>query len=118
MLTARTLTLVASAILCCLTRTHAQTETPRIALHVSNLTSDERDALNHDLNDRGDLRIVFACVPAGILILEPVNGERRADQVRTLAAAALNARIPTQRRSEATMSLEEAESRCSTVRNR
>ena len=116
--TARMLALAAIAVMCSLMRTHAQADTPRLALQVTGLTAEERDALNRDLTARGDMRIAFACVPAGILILEQTTTARPAEQARALAVAVLNERIPAQRRMEAPMSLEEAETRCNAARNR
>lgn len=89
----------------------------RVALRVDGLTSEERDQISSDLRQRGDLRISFACVPAGILILEPVSPDRSADSIRAMAATALIRRLPAQRRSEVALSLNEAEELCSAARN-
>lgn len=89
----------------------------RVALRVTDLTSQERDNLSLDLQERGDLRISFACVPAGILILEPINPERSADSVRAMALGALITRLPAQRRTEVALSLTEAEDLCAAARN-
>ena len=99
---------------------HAQVQTTaptRVALRVDGLTAEERDQLSTDLCRRGDLRISFACVPAGILILEPVSPDRSADSVRAMAATALIRRLPAERRSEIALSLNEAEELCSAARN-
>ncbi len=89
----------------------------RVALRVDGLTHEERDQLSIDLQERGDLRISFACVPAGILILEPIDPERAADSVRAMAATALIRRLPAQRRNEMALSIHEAEALCETSRN-
>jgi len=115
---ARTLAFLAFLILGGHLRIHAQTTSRHVALRVDGLTSEERDQLSADLVQRGDLRISFACVPAGILILEPVSPERSADSVRAMAATALIHRLPAQRRSEVALSLSEAEELCSEARNR
>lgn len=109
----RTLAFLAFIALCGLLQCQAQ----RVALRVDGLTAQERDQLSADLGERGDLRISFACVPAGILILEPVSPDRSADSVRAMAAAALIQRLPAQRRSEVSLSLSEAEELCSAARN-
>ena len=99
---------------------HAQVQTTaltRVALRVDGLTAEERDQLSTDLCRRGDLRISFACVPAGILILEPVSPDRSADSVRAMAATALIRHLPAERRSEVALSLHEAEELCSAARN-
>lgn len=90
---------------------------PRVALRVSQLTPDERDALNRDLIARGELRITYACVPAGIIIIEPVAQDRDADSVRAMAAAAIIRRLPADRRMEIPLTLTEAEALCSAARN-
>ena len=95
----------------------AQTTASRIALRVSQLTPDERDALNRDLIARGELRITYACVPAGIIIIEPVGQDRDADSVRAMAAAAIIRRLPADRRMEIPLTLTEAEALCSAARN-
>lgn len=116
-LIARTLAFVAFLIIGSQIRIHAQTTARHVALRVDGLTSEERDQLSADLVQRGDLRISFACVPAGILILEPISPDRSADSVRAMAATALIHRLPVQRRSEVALSLSEAEELCSEARN-
>lgn len=91
--------------------------TNSVALRVSDLTSEERDQLSNDLNANGALRISFACVPAGIIILEPVDPGRSANSVRALAAAALIHRLPAERRSEVSMTTHDAEDLCAAARN-
>ena len=116
-LLARTLAFLAFIGIGGILHSQAQVTAPRVALRVTGLTSEERDLLSTDLGQRGDLRISFACVPAGILILEPVSPDRSADSVRAMAAAALIHRLPVQRRSEVALSLTEAEELCSAARN-
>ena len=116
-LLSRAVAILASIAICGILHSHAQSTAQRVALRVDGLTSEERDQLNADLGQRGDLRISFACVPAGILILEPVAPDRSADSVRAMAAAALIHRLPAQRRSEVALTLNEAEALCSEARN-
>jgi hypothetical protein len=113
----RTLACLAFIAIVGILPSQAQTTAHRVALRVEGLTSEERDQLSTDLRQRGDLRISFACVPAGILILEPISPDRSADSVRAMAAAALIHRLPVQRRSEVALSLDEAEELCSAARN-
>ncbi len=97
---------------------HSQAQTaPQVALRVDGLTSQERDQLSTDLVQRGDLRISFACVPAGILILEPTSPDRSVDTVRAMAATALIQRLPAKRRSEVALTMSQAEELCSSARN-
>ena len=113
----RTIAFLAFLIIVGILHSYAQTAAQRVALRVDGLTSEERDQLSSDLSHRGDLRISFACVPAGILILEPLDPDRSADSVRAIAAAALIQRLPARRRSEVALSLNEAEELCSAARN-
>jgi len=67
-------------ILVMVTGLRAQTPTtPSIAYQVSGLNPDMRDQLAQALHQQGIMRIAFACVPAGILVFEPLNGGLRAD---------------------------------------
>jgi hypothetical protein len=117
-LIARTLLSIAFFGLLGILQSHAQSSAPnRVALRVADLTSEERDSLSRDLESRGDLRISFACVPAGILILEPVDSSRSAASVRAIAFSALIARLPAPRRTELTLSTSEAEELCAAARN-
>lgn len=116
-LIARTLAFMAFITIAGILWSQAQTAPGRVALRVDGLTSEERDLLSNDLRERGDLRISFACVPAGVLILEPVNQDRSADSVRALAATALIRHLPPSRRTEVPLSLSEAEALCSEARN-
>jgi hypothetical protein len=116
-LLARTLAFLAFIAVGGLLHSQAQTTATRVALRVNGLTVEERDQLSTDLSQRGDLRISFACVPAGILILEPVSPDRSADSVRAMAAAALIRRLPAKRRNEVALSINEAEELCSAARN-
>ncbi|HRH38528.1 MAG TPA: hypothetical protein PK760_09290, partial [Flavobacteriales bacterium] len=40
------------------------------AVHVEGLTNEDRDAVQKQLHGRQDLKLVFACVPAGIMVFE------------------------------------------------
>lgn len=117
-LLARSIALSAFFTLATMLYSQAQGQGPsRVALRVSGLTSEERDQLNSDLRERGDLRISFACVPAGILIVEPIEQDRSADSVRAMAASALIRRVPLARRSEVQLTQAEAETLCAEARN-
>ncbi len=114
---ARTLACLAFISLGILLHGQQATNLSRVALRVDGLTSEERDLLSNDLRQHGDLRISFACVPAGILILEPISADRSVDSVRAMAATALIRHLPADRRSEVPLTLSEAEALCSTARN-
>jgi hypothetical protein len=64
---------------------------------------------------QGDLRMSYACVPAGILILEPVPG-RSVGDLRTQVAPIIRRHVPAGRSTELTITIQQAEDRCAQVR--
>ncbi|MCW5899241.1 MAG: hypothetical protein KIT10_08210 [Flavobacteriales bacterium] len=66
----------------------AQAQRPagdEMVLLVKGLTSDTRDAIANDLRQSGEGKLVYACVPAGILVIEysASNGEARQHALAT-----------------------------------
>lgn len=59
---------------------HAQTTGPDELLiyHVNGLSSADRDALVHSLAEDPDLRVVFACVPAGLIAFKAATEGQQA----------------------------------------
>lgn len=97
---------------------HAQsTASTTLAVHVADLTSEERDAVAQALEASGEARMVFACVPAGVMVFAP-KADRSTHTLRSQSLAALNARMPQQRIHETTLSLADAEAACDEARNR
>lgn len=88
-----------------------------VAFRVDGLTSATRDALTRDLERSEDLRVVFACVPAGIIILAGRNGQAKA-QVEERSLAALNTRSGRAQAQRIDQSLAQAEATCEQARNR
>ena len=88
-----------------------------LAVHIADLTSDERDAVAQALEASGEARMVFACVPAGVMVFAPKAG-RSTHTLRSQSLAALHARMPQQRIQETTLSLADAEAACDEARNR
>lgn len=103
-------------------RLHAQTtgdaasEQARIALRIAGLTSAERDLLQHELSRNGGTRIAFACVPAGLLILESTDAGRGADSLRLRAMPGLLRNVAPTRVSEDHITLQRAEELCAAQR--
>lgn len=89
----------------------------RLTLRVTGLTSATRDAIARDLNTAGHTRIAFACVPAGILVLEPVHSASR-QQVRDLTLSTIQQRAGSATITELPFSPQEAEAECAQVRDR
>lgn len=90
---------------------------PKVAFHITDLTSEERDALARALGQRGDARLAFACVPAGILIIESTEEGRSADSLRLRALPGLLAHVQPSRIQEEHLTLAHAESLCADSRS-
>ena len=87
-----------------------------LVLHVRGLTSEMRDGLANDLQRDGHYRIAFACVPAGILLLEPTDATGRSDQQAELMPVVLRRIDPSNIRSS-NMPRRDAEAACAEARN-
>ncbi|MBK8499595.1 MAG: hypothetical protein IPL52_12470 [Flavobacteriales bacterium] len=97
---------------------HAQsTISTTVAVHIADLTSEERDAVAQALEASGEARMVFACVPAGVMVFAP-KPDRPTHTLRSQSLAALHARMPQQRIQETALSLADAEAACDEARNR
>jgi hypothetical protein len=86
-----------------------------VILHVEGLTASKRDLVKQEMEAQGDLRMSYACVPAGILILEPVPG-RSVGDLRTQVAPIIRRHVPAGRSTELTITIQQAEDRCAQVR--
>jgi hypothetical protein len=101
-----------------LSRAQAQSaEAAAIGLHINGLTSAERDALAQDLDTQGELHVSFACVPAGILVLEGTGRTVSTPERRQAALHAVRQRIAAARISEEQLTLSTAEALCAEARN-
>lgn len=96
----------------------AQAQQPeRLVLQLEGLTSEHRDAMTRTLSTAGEARIVFACVPAGIVVLEGMDGtsrtrlEQRGRELATERSLVL-------RRIEQAATIAQAEAACAQVRDR
>lgn len=87
-------------------------------VRVEALTSAERDSLSHRLQASGEGRVVFACVPAGVLVLADADHARSVEEGRTAMRAALTAVIPAARLSDDRLTLQAAENSCAQARGR
>ena len=79
MLFARIAALLALILVTSTTATAQGTAPSTLAVQVSGLSHQTRDLIAQDLAGQGEVRISYACVPAGILVFEAVNGALRAD---------------------------------------
>lgn len=88
-----------------------------VTFQVEGLTSATRDELTRDLAQANDVRMVFACVPAGIIVLEGRNGQSRT-QVEDRTRSLLSSRASNLRARTVDQSLAQAENACEQARNR
>ena len=93
----------------------AQTDgTPpqRVAYHIEGITEQERDAIALDLAANTELHIAFACVPAGILVIEGST----TDQGR--ASTAVQQHVGSKTTTIDTRTQQDLETACENIRNR
>lgn len=87
------------------------------AVQVEGLTAQDRDAVTRSLAIEPGLKLVFACVPAGLLVFEATEGGTRA-MAKDRSLPLMRARIPSARITEVDHGLQEAEEACAQQRNR
>lgn len=87
-----------------------------LGLRVDALTSAERDSLVARSHQPGELQVVYACVPAGILVFAADSPVGSREALRTKALAAMASVIAIGRVGSAELTLHEAESACETAR--
>lgn len=92
----------------------AQTPANLLVVHVDELTPAIRDGLVRDLKGRSDLKLQYACVPAGILIFE--QPDRTARLERSQVDPVLHRRIARSRISDTTLDIAGAERLCAQYR--
>src|SRR5437868_1900199 len=67
------------------------TDANRFTVRIPGLTSITRDAITRDAVSTGSTRVVFACVPAGLIVFESINSTSR-EHVREQALPLLHHR--------------------------
>ena len=87
-----------------------------IGLRVDSLTSTERDSFVASGHHPGALQVVYACVPAGILVFSSDTPSGSREALRTKALAVLTPVIALSRIGTAELTLHDAESACETAR--
>jgi hypothetical protein len=65
------------------------TQPDRLILHIADLTSAESDALSREFEQRGHAHVAFACIPTGMLVLEPVQADQTTAALRLHAMPGL-----------------------------
>ncbi|MCB9169728.1 MAG: hypothetical protein H6594_05175 [Flavobacteriales bacterium] len=85
-----------------------------LAVHINALTGTERDAISVDLQQEGVSRITYACVPAGILVIAPLDGTGTVQ--RTSALAAIDRHVAASRVAERSDDPASLEAQCAAIR--
>lgn len=85
-------------------------------VHVKGLTAAQRDALQQGARTSGAPKLVYACVPAGILVFEAQGTGTQ--ELRNMTLANVRQHAASRDITELPISLAEAEARCAQARNR
>lgn len=88
-----------------------------IGLQVSGLTSAERDSISLHRSGPEELHLVYACVPAGILVFGSGHSGGTRAVLRSQAIQAMAAIIPAERISPSEWDIQAAESACQAARD-
>jgi hypothetical protein len=88
-----------------------------VGLHISSLTTVERDSLMRAVPKAGALKVVFACVPAGVLVFASDGPGTSREALRAQAVQALAPWVAEDRITEGTITLHAAEQACETARD-
>ena len=88
----------------------------RMTLHIDGLTSNERDAIAIELSAGGEFRISYACVPAGILVIERI-GTSMQEIDRSHAEAVVRGHIAAREMTTLSASQTDLEAECMTTRD-
>ncbi len=107
---------VGTILLICALGLQAQTPPASLTLQVSGLTAQERDALAQDLRNGTGLELAYACVPAGLLVIAPIDPQSGID-VRSAAAASISRTVTSARAREEALTLQQVEDLCTNARN-
>lgn len=87
-----------------------------VGIRISALTSAERDALVQSTHAAGEMNVVYACVPAGIIVFATNTGSGSRETLRTKAMAALAPVISAARIQPADITQQAAETACENAR--
>lgn len=87
------------------------------AVRIEGMKAADRDALQGQLRQRADLHLVYACVPAGILVFA-AQGAADREATKERATPLLRSRMAGARITELEHGLAEAEAACAQLRDR
>lgn len=105
------------ALLCAGAGVHAQAGNhSEFGVQVAQLTDAERDTLSGRFNDPGSVRLVYACVPAGLLVFADASTGRSEMESHHAMRAALSSLIEPARITNDRLTLHAAETTCAQTR--
>jgi hypothetical protein len=88
-----------------------------VGLHIASLTTAERDSLLREVPKNGALRIIFACVPAGVIVIGTDGPSTSREALRAQAVQAMVPWVAEDRITAGTITLHAAEQACETARD-
>ncbi len=114
--TIRPITLLAFLLAVYVAQAQSATQ-ERLILHIADLTTTESDALTKEFEQRGHAHVAFACLPTGMLVLEPAESGQSPAALRLHAMPALLKTIAPARISVTHFSEQKAEELCALAQN-
>lgn len=87
-----------------------------VGLHIQSLTSAEYDAVVAGSRQSGEVEVIYACIPAGIIVFGNRGTDRTYAALRDQVMTVLAPIIPTARVSQENTTLQAAEAACETAR--
>lgn len=87
-----------------------------IGLHITSLTAAERDSLTLRIHKTNDLKLVFACVPAGVIVLSSDQQGASRDALRLKAVQTIIPVVAETRIASAELTQQDAEAACANAR--
>ncbi len=88
-----------------------------VGLHIASFTTTERDSLMREVPKTGTLKVVFACVPAGVIVFGSDGPSASREALRVQAVQALGTWVAEDRITDGTITLHGAEQACETARD-
>ncbi len=105
-----------ACVFLCLLLCHGLKAQETAGIQVGALTAAERDSITLHLSNQHGLHMVFACVPAGIMVFASTNQGLSRATVRTQALGAIAGTIAPGRIGPAEVDLQAAEAACQAAR--
>lgn len=87
-----------------------------VGLRVNALTSAERDAITANLRNSGELEVIYACVPAGLIVFGDHGRSASPELLRNKVLTAVAPLISAQRIAETGITLQAAQDACEIAR--